>query len=132
VYGLQGLYIYLAWNTVHQHIFYSLIGAGMPNRPEPLTLQDCLQELIDQTNRQDRQWVQPLRRIQRYIEQGKVIEATQTWQSLLRPMRGSFHEFFICCDDLDQMRLVNIRIDHLRDRISDELNDLMIEKPSRA
>lgn len=104
----------------------------MPNKPEPLTLQDCLQELIDQTNRQDRQWVQPLRRIQRHIELGQFIEARQTWQALLRPMRGSFHEFFICCDDLDQMRLVNIRIDRLRDRLSDELNARVMEEASRV
>jgi hypothetical protein len=104
----------------------------MSNKPEPLTLQDCLQELIDQTNRQNRQWVQPLRRIQYDIEQGELVKAKHAWQALLRPMRGSFHEFFICCDDLDQMRLVNIRIDRLRERVSNELNQKIIEEASRV
>jgi hypothetical protein len=91
---------------------------------EPTTLQGCLLELIEQASRQDRQWVQPLRRVSRLLDQEQRSEAQQAWQSLLRPMRGSFHEFFIYCDDLDHMRQINMRLDQLRDRITIELDQL--------
>jgi hypothetical protein len=89
---------------------------------EPATLQGCLLELIHQASRQDRQWVQPLRRIVRLLDQERLSEAQRAWQALLRPMRGSFHEFFICCDNLDHMRDINTRIDHLRDRVTLDLD----------
>jgi hypothetical protein len=103
----------------------------MNNIREPITLQGCLLELIEQANRQDRQWVQPLRRIVRLLDQDQPTDAQHAWQSLLRPMRGSFHEFFICCHDLDQMREVNMRIDQLRDRVTAELDrQVMTQTPS--
>jgi hypothetical protein len=83
-----------------------------------------LLELIEQATRQDRQWVQPLRRVCRLLDQQQWSEAQQAWQSLLRPMRGSFHEFFVYCDNLDQMRQINMRLDQLRDRITMELAQL--------
>ncbi|MEC7121271.1 MAG: hypothetical protein VXW65_15400 [Pseudomonadota bacterium] len=77
-----------------------------------------LQLLITEVSKQNRQWVKPLRRIQRLYLAGQHLEAQQLWQSLLRPMHGSLHEFFVYCEDLDQMREVNARIDGIRERIS--------------
>ncbi|MEY2863633.1 MAG: hypothetical protein RLY58_1340 [Pseudomonadota bacterium] len=97
----------------------------MPKQREPATLQGCLLELMEQVQANHQQWIEPLRHIIQLLDHAQYPQAQHTWQSLLRPMRGSFHGFFVCCDDLDQMRQINMRIDHLRDRVTCELDQLV-------
>ncbi len=81
------------------------------------TLEQALDYLLAQARRHDRQWVQPLRRIQQLIGCGRHEDAHARWMRLLQPVRGSLHEFFVYCADLDQMRKLNEDIDAARQRI---------------
>jgi hypothetical protein len=83
----------------------------MPKQRESVTLQGYLLELMEQVKANHQHWIEPLQLMLQLLDHAQYAQAHYTWQSLLRPMRGSFHGFFVCCDDLDQMRQMNMRID---------------------
>lgn len=90
----------------------------------PSQLLDLLEQLLGQARRHDRQWVQPLKRIQHLLVQQNYGQAHAEWLHLLQPMRGSFHEFFVYCADLDQMRELNRHLDEARQQINILLTQL--------
>ena len=83
-----------------------------------------LEQLIQQGRRHDRQWVHALKRIQYWVGLRDYASAQTAWRQLLQPVRGSFHEFFIYCADLDQMRELNRQLDDARQELSLALEQL--------